>query len=147
MIKNIYGKWMNTEKPVTGVTTLNSNSVPEWFDEEFYNAIDLNFIEFERDLLNQLEQGLIDADTFEYERDCYESDSTTYLLGDWLLDDDNKYYPDPDGDYSAIYDNNDNTLQIVQSKTTRRCNHCSPCFPGQADLDSDGEFLAYCLPE
>lgn len=143
-IKNIYGTYMDTDKPVTGVT--NGNHVPDWFNDEFYNAIDLNFIEFERELLEQLEQGLIDDDTFQYERDCYEPYCTTYLLGDWLIDDDGKYYPDPDGEYSAIYDNNDNIIQVVLSKTTKRCNHCSPCYPNQVDLDSDGEFLGYCLP-
>jgi len=43
MIKNVYGTYIDTEKPVTGVTNLNSDQIPEWFNEEFYNAIDLNF--------------------------------------------------------------------------------------------------------
>jgi len=99
--KNVYGKWMDTEQPVTGVT--NGNHVPEWFNDEFYNAIDLGFIEYENELLDQLEQGLIDDDTFQYERDCYEPCNTTYLLGDWLIDDNGKYYPDPDEDDSMFF--------------------------------------------
>lgn len=146
-VKNIYGIWIDTEKPVTGVTNLNSDQIPEWFNDEFIYAIDLNFEKFEKDLLDQLKNEMIDEDTFQYERDCYESDTTTYLLGQWIKDSDGKYTPDLDGDYSAIYDNNDNTLQVVFSKNTKRCNHCSPCFPGQGDLDSDGDFLTYCLPE
>ena len=145
--KNVYGKLMDTEIPVTGVTNGNSDSIPDWINDEFYNAIDLNFESFEKELLSQLEQKLIDEDEFQYKRDCYESDMTTYLLGNWIKDSNDKYIPDPDGEYSAIYDNNDNVYQVVYSKFTTRCNHCSPCFPGQGDLDSHGEFLTYCFPK
>lgn len=144
--KNVYGKWMDTEKPVTGVT--NGNNAPDWFNDEFYYAIDLGFVEFENELLDLHNRGLITHDEFESELENYESNGmTTYLLGDWLQDKNLQYYPDPDGEYSAIYDSNDNIIQVVLSKTTKRCNHCSPCFPGQGDLDSDGDFLTYCLPE
>jgi len=147
MIKNVYGTYIDTEKPVTGVTNLNSDQIPEWFNEEFYNAIDLNFEEYENELLDLHIRGLISHEEFESMLENYQSDITTYLLGDWIKNTSGQYEPDPDGEYSAIYDNNDNTLQIVLSKTTKRCNHCSPCFLGQADLDSDGDFLAYCLPD
>ena len=143
--KNIYGKWMDTDIPVTGVTT--GNNVPDWFDDEFYNAIDLGFENYESDLKDSLDTGMIDQSEYDDMLDSYEPNMTTYLIGDWIKDENDQWIPDPDGDYSAIYDNNDNYIQIVLSKTTKRCNHCSPCFPGQADLDSDGEFLAYCLPD
>ena len=143
--KNVYGKLMDTEIPVTGVT--NGNNVPDWFNDEFYNAIALGFENYESDLKDSLDTGMINESEYNDMLDGYESDMTTYLVGDWIKDKNDQWIPDPDGEYSAIYDNNDNYIQVVLSKTTKKCNHCSPCFPGQGDLDSDGEFLAYCLPK
>ena len=36
--------------------------------------------------------------------------------------------------------------QVVWSKQTKRCTLCSPCYPGQGDLDTPGDFLSYDLP-
>ena len=38
------------------------------------------------------------------------------------------------------------TTQVVASEWVAKCRMCSPCFPGQGDLDSPGDFLTYSLP-
>lgn len=68
------------------------------------------------------------------------------LYGDWKKVD-GKYAPDEEGEYSAIYDANDNIIQVAWSKWVIDCAPCSPCFPGQGDIDTRGELVAYMLPE
>lgn len=72
------------------------------------------------------------------------------LIGDWKKDDDGYYIPDEEKEFAAIQTSSSfNCVQVVWSKfTTNVRAMCSPCFPGQADLDSgDGYILAYCLPD
>lgn len=56
------------------------------------------------------------------------------------------YTPSKGGEYSAIYNPDYNTVQVVNSRYVIRCAHCSPCYPGQGDVDSDGHVWANCLP-
>ena len=143
-VKNVYGAWMDTEKPVTGVQSM--NTLPEWvYDNMSYNSIDLDYENHVRNRDMELANGLIDQEEYDQELESWENESPTLLIGDWIKDDRDLYYPDPKGEYAAIV--RETEIQVVFSKNTKRCNHCSPCFPGQADLDSDGDFLAYCLPE
>lgn len=85
----------------------------------------------------------------------------TKLFGDWTeitgpnLEEEKKkcwfivkgtgYYPNKEGEFAAI--ESESVTQIVFSKYTKRVLFCSPCYPGQGDLDSSGEHLAYDLPE
>ena len=96
--KNVYGKWMDTEKPVTGVTTL--NHCPDWVHEELYNAIDPDELDFQMEMDNKLHEGEMTEEEYDNAWDYYEG-STIKLIGDWLRDGD-MYNPDPDGEYSAI---------------------------------------------
>ena len=80
------------------------------------------------------------------EWECPIMDSTDQLYGDWLKDEEGKYYPNPNGEYAMIYDGNINIYQVVYSKYAIKSYHCSPCYPGQGDIDTPGELLAYCLP-
>lgn len=66
------------------------------------------------------------------------------LVGAWRKAADGRYEPHPDGDYSAIV--SEVYAQVVQSKYTQRVALCSRCFPGQGNLDTEGEFLAFTLP-
>jgi hypothetical protein len=67
------------------------------------------------------------------------------LIGKWLKNSDGKYEADKSGEYSAIV--TECETQVVFSNNLKRCALCSPCFVGQGDLDSEGEFLAYNLPD
>lgn len=39
------------------------------------------------------------------------------------------------------------TVIVVWSRRTVRRGLCSPCYPGQADMSCEGDYLAYALPE
>lgn len=74
--------------------------------------------------------------------------SGDYLIGDWIKDKDGLYTPDESGEYAAIV--REDVTQVVLSKYTTRARLCSPCYPGQADVDpnrENGGFLAYTLPK
>ena len=74
----------------------------------------------------------------------------TKLIGDWIKDADGLYAPDEKGEFAAIVTSSSfNCVQVVWSKwTTNVRAMCSPCFPGQADLDSgEGNIVAYTLPD
>jgi hypothetical protein len=131
MITNHWGIYVDSETPITGV--INNNSV-EFLNDEIFssNSIDLDYEEF------------LSENPTEEEIEFYESDNSTYLIGDWLKDDNGKYYPDQTGEYAAI--TGEIYTQVVFSKVTKRVRLCSPCYPGQGDLDSDGDYLAYNLP-
>ena len=78
--------------------------------------------------------------------DCYcDNGSSIRLYGSWKSSK-GIFTPSRTGEFSAIFNPDSNTLQVLRSNYVIRCNHCSPCFPGQGDVDSDGEIWAYCLP-
>ena len=54
------------------------------------------------------------------------------------------YKLDPDAEYSAI--SHEINTQVVRSKWVKSCPRCSPCYPGQGDLDNKGVHETYCLP-
>jgi hypothetical protein len=127
MLKNHWGVTVDSDKPITGV--LNTNSIAfEWLSDEICLTCEE-----------------IEEETPEDEWEFIECSSDhTRFLGDWLKDDEGKYYPDPAGEFAAI--EGEIYTQVVFSKVTKRVALCSPCYPGQGDLDSEGEFLAYTLP-
>ena len=134
-IVNHYGVIVDSNKPITGVVS--NNSVSQFINEEInYNGIDLGF----------LEHKLYCNSNDEYHEECYENygESSDWLIGDWKINKDGKYEPDESGEYAAIV--RETVTQVVWSKHTRRCALCSPCYPGQGDLDTPGEFLTYDLP-
>lgn len=138
---NHYGKWVSSDTPVTGVRS--NNNIP-WLYEELQsgNEIDLDYEEYVREL--EL-QGLSDEE-MENELEFYESSDATYLIGGWILDTNtNQYEVDENSEYSAIV--RSEVTQIVWSKTVKTGALCSPCYPGQVDLDSTGDYLAYDLPD
>ncbi len=76
---------------------------------------------------------------------CCDYNSGPQLFGSWRKKN-SKYSPSREEEFSAIYDPDFNTVQVVRSKYVIRCAICSPCFPNQGDVDSDGNLWAYCLP-
>ena len=129
-VVNHWGIWIDPDKPITGVVS--NNQIVQFISDEMYNGIDLAWEEFIKSP---------DYDPNE-DYDFFESD--TWLIGDWILDSDGLYDYDPNGEYAAIV--RESTTQVIYSKYTRRSGLCSPCYPGQADNDSEGDYLSYDLP-
>jgi len=141
-IYNHYGIYVNSDTPITGV--VQNNNVPVIYEEICNgNSIDLDFEEF---ILDAKSRGLSEEEIYAEIEDYESWGPTTYLIGDWVKDEEGLYEPDTSKEYSAIV--RESVTQIVFSKYTKRCNLCSLCYPGQADLDSPNEdgFLAYDLP-
>jgi len=128
-VVNHWGKWVQSDQPTTGVLQL--NHAPEWvFDEITYHGINLACASCkDKRKKNACEFCEPDGDS---------------LIGAWKRKK-GLYEPDPKGDYSAIV--REDVIQVVKSKTTRTGALCSPCYPGQVDLDTPGDFLGYCLPD
>lgn len=55
-----------------------------------------------------------------------------------------QYDEDESEEYSAIVGGI--YTQVTRSKWVIRCELCSPCYPGQGDIDTPGDFIAYCVP-
>jgi hypothetical protein len=134
---NHWGKWINSEQPVTGVLSIHSI---EW--DGVGDEICLTCEEIYAEITAQYE----DEEERDEELESVECDSShTKIWGEWKKDEEGKYEPDKTGEFAAIV--RETVVQVVWSKFTARGNVCSPCYPGQIDLDSEGEFLAYTLPD
>lgn len=137
-IKNHWGVWVDSETPTTGV--LSSNSIAwEFVDDEICLTCEQNVkgIESNEDL---------DDDEKQNEIEFLECDSShDKIIGDWKKDDGGLYTQDETGEFAAIV--RETVIQVVWSKFVTTGNLCSPCYPGQVDLDSEGEFKAYTLPD
>ena len=129
-VTNHWGIWVDPELPITGV--ISNNLIVQFISDEMYNGIDLEWDEF------------MNSDEFDPDEDYDNFENTTWLIGDWIKDSDGLYDYDPKGEYAAIV--RESTTQVVYSKYTKRAGLCSPCYPGQADNESEGRFLAYDLP-
>ena len=133
MVTNHYGKWVDSEIPTTGV--FQSNKL-EWLYEDALNhGIDLSW-----------EQHLKSHDDVEDHEDCCLDESPDYLIGYIKDPKDGLYGPDPESEYSAIVRGDDNVVQVTASKWVVRCALCSPCYPGQGNGDSKGDYLAFAPP-
>ena len=121
---------MDKFEPIGGVF---QNNHVEFLNDEFFgpNAIDLDFEEHCKEC-NE-----------EYHENCWEGQGTT-LIGGWKKNKDGLYEPDKESEYSAIV--GEIYGQVVWSKHVKQCRICSPCFPGQGNLDSEGDFDTYALP-
>jgi hypothetical protein len=135
---NHWGKWVDSETPVTGV--LYSNSIAwEFVDDE----ICLTCLEIQMDI--ESDESL-DDDERDAELEFIECDSShEKIIGDWKINKYGKYEHDETGEFAAIV--RETTIQVVWSKSTKRGALCSPCYPGQVDLDSEGDFIGYTLPD
>lgn len=140
---NHWGKWISSDTPVTGVLSIHDIAW-EWMDDE----ICLTCQEIEQDIE---QDETLDDDERENELEFIECDSShTKIIGDWKQDEQGKYYPDEQGEFAAIV--NETTVQVVYSKHTARGPLCSPCYPGQVDLNANstmetGDFIGYTLPK
>lgn len=158
-----WGKWVSSDIPTTGVISCHSL---EWiYEETDYRAVTNvsydNYMEYQigdktREWQSEQDDpnATPDDDLLEEWRDQlgeqYEESGDTYLIGDWLQDSDGQYQIDYGGTnhFSAIvdYDFAGGIVQVVWSRYVTNAALCSPCCPGQCDLDSPGDYMGYDLP-
>lgn len=153
-IVNHWGKWVDKTEPVTGVISF--NDVCQFVSDEIAcNGIDLQYEEAEETFkaeyrINHNMQEPDDEAMEEFYNEMDGCDSGDFLIGDWIKDNEGLWDVNKEGEYSAIV--RESVVQVVWSKYITRCkNLCSPCYPGQADVqsgidDENGEFLSYNLP-
>lgn len=136
-----------SESILTGV--VNGHGV-EWLHDEVYNAISLDAEEVQR----AYDAGELSPEDMQaWDDGLYEFYDETLLIGQWRKDEDSgQWVPDVDNpafEYAAIWScESGSIVQVVASRWIARVRSmCSPCYPGQADLDSGrGDILAYALP-
>ena len=121
----------NEESPTITTGVYNANDVEWMWDDP---SIDLDWEEHLKECKN------------EEHDDCGPQEPGDQLFGEWTKDKEDKYVPDMTGEYAAIFNSDHNTIQVLWSRYTIRCHHCSPCYPGQGDVDHDGVLIAYSLP-
>jgi hypothetical protein len=109
--------------PTTGVYSGNDIAW-ESMNDDF---IDLDY----ENAFNELVASGMDVEEVGESLEYFESN--TQLYGDWLKDENDKYMPDPEGEYAFILNANENTVQVVYSKTVKYGRAASPCYPCQVD--------------
>ena len=115
-----------TENEVSPTTGVYSGNDIAWKNVD--DGIDLQWEELEASDVNEDEMDEMDLD-------CTSGD--TVLHGDWIKDEEGSYFPDLTGEYAMIYNVNENTAQVVYSKTVKYSRLASPCYPGQVDARVD----------
>lgn len=136
------------EIPITGVM----NCTQAVWEEAYANGIDLSWEDAEKEYKDM--HDLADSDEVPQDvLDTWEFEEPTYIIGDWELGEDGNWDHAPwieDKGFAAILGwlGGAPIVHVVWSNTSRCVlSMCSPCCPGQADLDSGaGEILAYALP-
>lgn len=136
------------ETPITGVISANSLRSLLW--EAVFNHGD-NLDEWTAASKYRHEFGQEPDQEF---WDGLQIDDPDWLLGFKVVDAPGKPYgwwaEDPEQEFSAIISAGGGAyvVQVVRSNYTARVRSmCSPCYPGQADLESgEGDILAYTLP-
>ena len=138
---NHYGVFVNKNEPTTGV--YNGNQINWEFMDLDYICLDCEsgIKEYKETNPDYTEDDL------QFIFDGLYCEGHTHLYGSWKIDDNGLYEPDETGEYAAIYDSNQNVFQVTWSKTTVTGGLCSPCYPGQVDVGSQGDFTAYAFPD
>jgi hypothetical protein len=143
----------------TGVFTI--NRVPNIFDDIAYYSINIDFDVRQEEIEKEYHEKLreehnlpedydFDADPQEvmndFDLDDYmneEDGADTRLIG-FMKDEEGLYIEDPKAEYSCII--GESYGQVTQSLYICQCNHCSPCYPYQGDLETEGDEWAFTLP-
>ena len=146
--QNHWGKWITSDVPVTGVISpyslecvYNENEIHPEYD---LLQTDPDYHDPECDIVTGAD---LEGTDLECTCSAGEYFEPTYsLIGDWVIGEGDLYSPAPDGEYSAIFNYNENTIQVIASTTIARRALCSPCYPGQCDLDTRGDWLCFDVP-
>ena len=78
--------------------------------------------------------------------DCAPQDTHEWLGGFTLVKEGGKLQWDRDIEKNIAFDVSEVYSRVFASQWVISCNLCSPCYPGQGDVDFDGEHLAYSFP-
>ena len=142
MIRNHYGITVDSEKPVTGVFT---NNQIEFLSDEIFSGdnIQLAWENYQEEIFPEKPEEYPDTNYDDFLIGFVEAKDKEKAWY-WFPKRKIGYMPDEKAEYSAIV--RESTTQVVQSKWFIRGALCSPCYPGQVDADSIGEFLAYSFP-
>jgi hypothetical protein len=141
---------VNWEFMGDGICTICEESHKEITDQIEAKEIEMNH-EKEKEFPNyeKIEELAIEIEDLEEELEFFYCEDHEKLVGDWLMDENEQYYPDVNGEFAGIQlDSTFNCIQVVWSKTiahNRRAT--SPCFPNQVDIDSEGSLSCYTLPD
>lgn len=128
---NHYGVTVDKDTPITGV--FNANEVDWLWDDMDINWIDMFYADHVAECEND------DHD------ECFgEESGNLWIYG--YVDKDGIWQEDKECPYSAIYNRETGYVQVTRSKYGIKCKLCSPCYPGQGDVNSEGEFTAYSFP-
>ena len=130
---------------ITGIININSVNQDRLTDDMFYRGgINLTFDNYQKEHVKFCE----DKDCIESEHlndyENYEECNDTYIVN-YIKDDKGLYIPDKSKDYSFVV--SESVIQVTYSKYNKRCSLCSPCYPGQGNLDSSGSYLTFTLPD
>lgn len=152
MVRNHYGRYVDSENPIVGVVL---NTEPEHLLEDAFHGIDIDYAEFVADceangidpLDEDWETGALLIGYSEI-TDCPELVKLA-RSNPWVVEAGNAVFtPNPDAEYFAIV--GEVYTQVLWSRFVQRAPLCSPCYPGQGDLDTaalEGQgFLVYTLP-
>ena len=142
VVINHWGIWVNSEIPTTGV--FGNNEIEFLLDDPY---IDLQHEEHKEECENCREGDSCDWEDF--------SDSTKLIgfeecdLGDleciFQFKVQNKGLRiNRKAEYSVII--HEATSQVLHSEWCIKGALCSPCYPGQVDAGTPGEFLGYAFP-
>lgn len=99
---------------------------------------------------NKSEPSLEQLTEWQEEYSGFDQIPPTYLIGSWIQGEDGLYEPGEitdNFDYAAIVHCDSGVAQVVRSRWAIRAELCSPCYPGQAYIDNDGEFMGYDFPD
>jgi len=111
--------------PVTGVLEVGDIDI-ETFMSACDNGVDLTYEGWKKE----------NPDTDDEE---YQNDGDCTIISGFRKNADGLYDPDPEAEVSFIYHGDRNTIQVVQSKWYAKCAWCSPCYPHQGDLGTEGD--------
>lgn len=171
-VVNHWGKWVSDNIPVTGVVSLGSlanideicvegqviNLTYENGWREYIREKTSEFVKAFWDGLDPNDNGEYsdpeptERQLFEWSEEYSELDQPpgTYLIGAWVQDENGLYEPGeltPENEFAAIASYDTMTAQVVRSKYAIRAELCSPCYPGQANIDDNGDFMGYDFPD
>lgn len=142
---NKYKAAVATQEPFVVTGVMNGNDIEwEWVGNE-YTCIDCD--EWESAWLKDNPDATPDeADEYFYHN--WSCENHTHLYGDWKKDDDGLWDVDKNGSdgYAFIYDSNNNTVQVAWSKLVKWTWPCSPCYPGQGDVDEESRLVDAMQP-
>ncbi len=161
MKRNHYGCTVDSEKPVVGVVT---NHQPEFLMEDISsNGINIDLGEYlshcesdeDREAVHETwesETIIVGFKEWDFKTHFSNPDMTTEDVMQFLTEfqpwaiviGDKIFVPDEAWEYQAVV--GEVYTQVLKSKFVQRASLCFPSYPGQADLGTPGDFLAYTLP-